>query len=257
MPATIKLVQLNIERSKHIDLIIPFLKTQNPDVITFQELMERDLPRLKQELGMEYSFAPMTIQDGGVQGVGIFSKTGFVTESVEQYGGVFSGEIPTYIHDENDRDLSYNTSRFTLLTCEIQKDDQVFRVATTHFPVSVGGKTSDFQLKDLHNLLPLLEKKGELVMAGDLNAPRGGEIFSAIAGKYKDNIPQDCVMSLDVSLHRAGREKLENNAKEIGMKGFMVDGIFSTPGYEVSNVGIHFGLSDHCAFTAEISKARK
>ncbi len=257
MPATLTLVQLNIESSKHLEAILPFLKAQSPDLITLQELMEPDVATFEKELGMLSMFVPMAVQNGAPQGVGIFSKTTFISSHISQYGGIFTDEIPVYIHDETDRSRSYNTSKFVLLTAEVEKDGDIFKIATTHFPVSVGGKTSDFQRQDLARLLPLLEKEGELVLAGDFNAPRGGEIFSAIAGKYKDNIPLECVMSLDVNLHRAGRERLENNAKEIGMKGFMVDGIFSTPGYEVSNVEMHSGLSDHLAFTADISKARR
>jgi endonuclease/exonuclease/phosphatase family metal-dependent hydrolase len=257
MSATLKLIQINIESSKHLEKIIPFLKAQNPDVITLQELMEEDLKKFEEELGMVSLFTPQAIQNGGPQGVGILSKTPFVNSRITQYGGVFTNEIPVYIHNETDRLASYNTSKFMLLVAEVEKDGEVFKIATTHFPVSVGGKTSDFQRQDLVRLLPLLEQEGELVLAGDFNAPRGGEIFSALASKYADNIPPEYIWSIDRHMHRAGPMKLEADAQAAGFEGFMVDGIFSTPGYSVSNIEIHPGISDHCGFSAEISKARK
>jgi hypothetical protein len=37
----------------------------------------------------------------------------------------------------------------------------------------------------------------------------------------------------------------------------MVDGVFSTPEYSVSNVSLNFGVSDHAAIVADIVKIRK
>ena len=48
--------------------------------------------------------------------------------------------------------------------------------------------------------------------------------------------------SLDPVLHRAGPLQL------------MVDGVFSTDDYSVSEVTLHQGVSDHCAITCTIGK---
>jgi len=81
---------------------------------------------------------------------------------------------------------------------------------------------------------------GETVLTGDFNAPRGREIFSHIASVFKDNVPDHVSVSLDPLHHRAGALP------------YMVDGIFSTPGYRVTEVEQHFGLSDHTAFSATV-----
>jgi|GEM_PF-5115909 hypothetical protein len=39
----IRFVSLNIERSKHLDLVIPFLQAQNADVVCLQELMDKKM----------------------------------------------------------------------------------------------------------------------------------------------------------------------------------------------------------------------
>ncbi len=88
----------------------------------------------------------------------------------------------------------------------------------------------------------LLDAEEGFVLCGDFNAPRGGEIFSELAARYRDNIPAQYTTSIDASLHRAGDLQL------------MVDGIFTTPEYQASSVLLHSGVSDHYAVTADITK---
>jgi len=40
---SIKIISLNIERSKHIDRILPFLVREQPDVFCVQELCKKDI----------------------------------------------------------------------------------------------------------------------------------------------------------------------------------------------------------------------
>jgi endonuclease/exonuclease/phosphatase family metal-dependent hydrolase len=99
----------------------------------------------------------------------------------------------------------------------------------------------DFQRGACDRLLELLDDRS-LVLCGDFNAPRGKEIFSRLAAHWTDHVPLAHTTSLDPVLHRAGALQL------------MVDGIFSTPDYDVSGVRLHQGVSDHCAITARIGK---
>ena len=78
-------------------------------------------------------------------------------------------------------------------------------------------------------------------ICGDFNAPRGRPTWDAIAAKYKDNIPEHYKSSID-AMHRAGALP------------YLVDGIFTTPGYRADNVELHEGISDHKAITATITK---
>jgi len=91
-------------------------------------------------------------------------------------------------------------------------------------------------------LCAVLETLGDFVLAGDFNAPRGKEIFSLLAERYTDNIPQKYTSSIDGTLHKAGPLP------------YMIDGIFSTPLYEVVDVEMVCGVSDHCAFKAFVTK---
>ncbi len=47
-----KLISLNIELNRHHELVLPFLKSQNADVVCLQELLEEDFEMYKRELGM-------------------------------------------------------------------------------------------------------------------------------------------------------------------------------------------------------------
>ncbi len=240
MSASIKIAQINIEGSKHLERVIPFLKEQKPDVVCLQELKGQDVARFETELDMKCFFSPMHRGAAGVNGNAILSRLPMGNQHAEQYGGNFEKELQEYVH--GNRLAGYHSSKFLLAIADIEKDGELFRVGTTHFPVTDHGEASDYQRKDMATMLELLAKEGEFVVTGDFNAPRGGEIFATLAEKYKDNVPLTITTSIDGSLHRAGQLP------------HMVDGVFSTPGYAVSNVVGHTGLSDHWGFTATISK---
>jgi len=243
MAYALKLISLNIEGSRHLELVLPFLKRQMPDVATLQEVNERDVPRVSQALGgADYYFIPMSrlLRDGtfSVFGVGIFSRVRMAGENACYYDGN-SASIPDSDFAKTD---TYNNNNRVLAICDIEKGGATFRISTTHFTWSKDGQPSDPQKTDMRKLLAILESSGEFVLTGDFNAPRGGEVFSMLADKYKDNVPSHYTTSIDGNLHRAGQLNL------------MVDGIFSTPGYEVSNVQMVSGLSDHGALVATVSK---
>lgn len=250
MDATLKLVHINIERSKHLSLVFPFLKSEQPDVVCIIELMERDFARFEEELGMKGIYSPMALHPAedneGVTGSAVFSKYPLQNTSVEYYH--HSAE-PLLHHIPGHPDTIANA----LITAEVEKDSIVYRIATTHFIWSTQGEVTDLQRECLEKMLPMLEQKGELVLTGDFNAPRGGEIFAALASKFKDNVPAEYVSSLDPAIHRAGA-RLAEDAKAMGIPGYMVDGIFSTPSFTISNVKLVAGVSDHCSIVANVSK---
>ncbi len=245
---SLSLVSLNIERSKHLGVILPFLKSLNPDILCLQELMEYDVPVVETELEMGYSYTPLTEHEAegnaGRMGIGIFSRLPISERTVHYYRGG-AEHVPTHIsmegkvtEEEKGRSVSGAVALATIM-----KNDEPFRVATVHFTWTANGNASDLQRADMRSLLRILdEKEKDFVLCGDFNAPRGGEIFSMLTKHYKDNVPLHYTTSIDHLLHRAGPLQL------------MVDGLFSTPGYAVGEVTLRSGLSDHCALMAVISK---
>ena len=244
MSTSLRLVSPNVERSKHLDRIIPFLERIKPDVVCMQELMEPDVPTIAKALGAVSSlYAPMALHDmNGAEapmGVGIFSKIPFELSEIKQYAG-YSG--PLLWHDTTDAESRYNSTAWILALGKIRKDDKLFTIGTTHFVWAAEGGTNELQKSAIKDLMELLDAEKEFVFCGDLNAPRGGEIFSLLASRYKDNVPEHYTASIDGSLHKAGALP------------YMVDGLFSTPGYSVTDFEMVEGVSDHKALVATVSK---
>jgi endonuclease/exonuclease/phosphatase family metal-dependent hydrolase len=246
MPS-LKLISLNIERSKHLDRIIPFLREQKADVVCLQELLERDIPRLEEIIGpcRVYGiggYHPADAPEIGdlVGGHGIFTALPIGATGVAYYAGS--------LERARSRQSNAVLDDIAVTSCDIEKDEAVFRVATTHFTWTPDGSASDKQRRDMKELLRVLGGMGQFVLTGDFNAPRfrngqPGEIFGKLAETYKDNIPPEYTTSIDGTLHRAGQLP------------YMVDGLFSTSGYTVSDVTLVDGLSDHMAVVATISKS--
>lgn len=248
---SLRLVSVNIERSKHLELVLPFLVQQNPDVVCLQELCEQDVARFEEALGMQAFFAPMMRNDqDGIkkkEGLGIFART--LRDSRARYYVGAPGTVPDV--DNSSEQSKYATQHHLLALCDIEKDGEAFTIATTHFPWTPDGSASDFQREAMVNMLALLSEEKEFVLCGDFNAPRGGEIFAELAETYKDNVPPQYKTSLDLSLHRAAQTQPEQISNK------MVDGLFSTPGYRVCNVEMICGVSDHCGLVADVDKAKR
>ncbi|KND47067.1 MAG: hypothetical protein AB199_01400 [Parcubacteria bacterium C7867-004] len=247
-------VHLNIERDRHLDRIGPFLKERMPDVVCLQELLLEDVPHLESLLGARCFFVPMMYVQhprGRVtEGVGIFSRFPIAATSEHWIGGK-EGELVDYIDTVPEEKLL--TQRYVIAIVDIEKDGETYRIATTHFPVTVGGSESDIQNGVLDRFLEVTATLEEFVVTGDFNAPRGGPAFSRLCERYTDNVPSAYMMSLDLTLHRAGA-KLPADIAKLGLPGLMVDGVFSTVGYRVVDVEMICGVSDHCALVGSIEK---
>ncbi len=251
----LKLASVNIERSKHLDRVAQFVAREKPEVLCIQELMQKDAEKIRgMGLFASESFVPMCRltkeHPGEVMGLGIFTRQAAKGFSHGYYVG----------DDRNVPDVDPLTpsseENRAVLVCDIERDGATYRVATTHFTWTPNGKPNEKQRHELVSLFSLLDTLGEFVLTGDFNAPRGGEIFSSIADRYKDNVPAQYGWSLDLNLHRARGGSIERDAKEAGLPGLMVDGLFSTSAYDVKNVTLQDGVSDHMAIVADISKAQ-
>ena len=250
MSASLKLVCLNIEKDRHLDRIIPFLSEQMPDVFCAQEVYESSIPVTRSALaGASCFFTPMTRRGREtppqVQGIGVFSRLPISTKQALYYKGPAD-----HLPESDQADSStYNNDNRMIAWCDVEKEGTIFKICTTHFTWSEHGEATDKQLHDMRELLKVLSSLDEFVLCGDFNVPRGGELFGMLAERYTDNVPLHYETSLDLELHRAA--KLRRH--EIAIK--MIDGIFSTPAYTVSDVEMISGVSDHKALVATISHA--
>ncbi len=241
----LKLISLNIEGDNHYDKIFPFFKKENPDVICLQEMWEVDIPMFEEKLGMKgthISMASITqpnpyrLAQKGNWGIALFTKLPVTTSAV-----LYKGEpntVPDFVIGEPN-----SVNRYVLFA-DVEKDGQVYHLAMTHFTWADDGGTNEDQQKDIHTLFSVLDSHFELILTGDFNSPRGGEIFSLLAEKFTDNIPQDVQTTIDNDLHRVGDT----------LRPLVVDHLFTTPQYSAHDVRVVSGVSDHMAIVAEIEK---
>lgn len=249
--SSLSLVSVNIERSKHLQRVKPFLESARADVVCMQELMEYDVPFFEELLGTECHFAPETRHPAEgrpcIMGNGIFSQLPVAAYAERYYHG---SREEMHDFDFTNTDTKEKTEARVASFIDVEKDGTPFRIITTHFTWTPRGGADDYQRRDVKLLLDILAQAGEFVLTGDFNAPRmhegkPGEIFAAIAAAYKDNIPSNYETSIDPQYHRAPFDEIKDK---------MVDGLFTTPSYVASDVALHNGVSDHCGVTATISR---
>ena len=245
----IRLISINIEHSRHLDRVLPFLEHERVDVVCVHELMERDITALESLLGASCIFAPVAKHvrnETGIMGCGIFSRLPVTAHDIKHY---IEPKEPLPDFDETTTATKHASRNGPLIIADVEASDGRYRIATTHFTWTPHGDADDFQREDVSKLLDILRTLGSFVVCGDFNAPRGGEIFSQLAGQYTDNIPKEYATSIDVNLHRAGTARPEELADK------MVDGLFTTPNYLASDVRLQFDVSDHAAIVATIQRS--
>ncbi|HET8581499.1 MAG TPA: endonuclease/exonuclease/phosphatase family protein [Candidatus Paceibacterota bacterium] len=241
----LSLISLNIERDRHLPAVEALLQETAPDVACLQEVFEADLPALAKAAEGEALFVPRIRYPSprGLmpEGLAIISRRGLSDQASACYAGE-KAAIPIAAIDgsveEKQRD-----QRYSIASCLVEKDGASYRIVTTHFPWTPDGEADAFQRDALAGLFSVLEPLGEFVLTGDFNAPRGKEIFSAIAERYADAVPPAYGSSIDGRIHRAGPIP------------YMVDGLFSTQDYRISDVVMRCGVSDHCALAGAIERA--
>jgi endonuclease/exonuclease/phosphatase family metal-dependent hydrolase len=239
-----KLISLNLEGKRHLDVALPFLETQSADIICLMEAPE-DIQLWLVERGYFVTFAPMVnrTQDGlqFADGVLLASKQEHIPEVFYYYRP--TAEITQY--DKNNK-------RGTIAHAVIFASIGNFNLATTHFTWNPIGETADQnQTTDLTTLFEYLHAKPPHILCGDFNIPRHYNVlYEGIIKQYTDTIPASYNSSLDANHHRSGKnpdlQKLFDH--------FMVDYLFTQSPYEVSDVRLQFDVSDHAAVVAEVTR---
>lgn len=239
-PTSLKIISLNIEHDQNIDRVLPFLIEQQADVILLQEMSDKYIGRFEEALGMKSVFSVQCyLLNPGREKfkLGVITLSALpITKSYNLYYRGNDADLVTITPGNPEKQAR------SLLITEVVKNGQSYCIGNTHFTWSPGGQANANQRQDITRLLQSLSNIPEFVLCGDFNAPRGREIFDTIALKYKDNIPAEITSTIDKNLHKAGDLNI------------VVDGLFTTPIYQVTHVKIIDGLSDHCAILATISK---
>lgn len=240
----LSVVCLNIQGNENLIPVSGFLKSQECDAVLAQEVFKKGARYLGQVLRMNYVFAPTCVRaddfkngDLDEWGVAIFSPYPIVNSRVEYYGGN-SNDLPLLTLGPKGEPLVTAARVFVGGTIE------EFNVGTTHGAWTTEGSASDQQREDSEKLLRQLEATQNIFIAGDFNAPRGGEIHSGLVtrGGFRYWIPNSVTTTIDGQRHRAGKLEL------------VVDHAFTRGGYTVEQLEVIDGKSDHLAIKARVHK---
>lgn len=236
---TLSLATCNIEGDKHVPTVRDFMSEYQPYIFCLQEAPQSAVANLSSELGYSFVFQPTTelkkafypvLKSDLTLGVAILSLGQLTNSGHYTYRG-HPDLVPIYTPGQpNSANREYLFARHGK-----------FMFSTTHFTWTKNGQPNAEQIHDLPLFLTQVNSLGEQVLAGDFNAPRPNEIYHGLTQNLTDNVPPDYFSTLDTPLHRH---------PELN---WVVDYIFSTPGYLVSDVQAITGVSDHKVLLANVS----
>ncbi len=237
----LKLVSLNIEGEKHLDICLPFIVAQQSDVVCLQEVFGVDVEHIAECLGMEYHFVPTmhiassnkyNIAPRGDWGAALFTKLPHEPFGQHYYKG--TGTIPEFVEP--------NSGDRVLLSVEVTKNEQRYVVATTHFTWSGNGRVHQDQREDFERLQQVVSTLPPHVLCGDFNSPRGGEMYTRFLQLYQDGLPSTVTTTIDGSLHYAGALEL------------VVDTVFFQAPLVATVTTVVEGVSDHKGLVATVTQ---
>jgi endonuclease/exonuclease/phosphatase family metal-dependent hydrolase len=241
-----KLITLNVEGNRHLDRIVPFLEHEQPQVLSLQEVFEKDARYIADHLGMTVTFSAMALdtydcRSEALEPIGIAILT--INEPVSTHVAHYKNATSPVVSYAEGKD------RHSLLWVEVGYKGSVYVVCTTHIMVTPDGLPTDEQRTDMTHLLKILDIIPEIILCGDFNIPRGiNELYDQFATRYTDNIPKEVRSTIDINFHRAG----DDPDARTHLVRYVVDYVFTTSGYQTTDVRIASGVSDHCAVAVEL-----
>lgn len=241
-----KIISINIEQDKHLQRVREFLLRERADVVVLLEASESDLDFLLSEYPQRLFLPNFRFQDGRQIGVAMASKVEMTSKERFYCDGDLS-KVPLH---------GLGTHRPAVVGATFEG----VQIYATHFTWTPDMSETEAQHQHLDYLLARLAGK-QMVLCGDFNIPRGNEAYAKLAKCYKDNIPSEVVTTIDPLLHRANLAKIPPSPIATdghgGILRVVVDYIWSTPKYTVSQVRVVSGVSDHCGLVGEISLVNK
>lgn len=220
-----------------------------------QEVFEPDFDSLKDRYGMHGAFAASSLRtfaDGGEErgealhkwGIAILTSDPIVFAQEMTYSDTGKNDLQVF-HEwrEGDGDL-HDWEERRLLHVTTKRGSQRWDFVTTKFTWPPKVTTTQVQREDFKRMTDHLDTLTQgFVLGIDLNSKRGGELHTALAQKYRANVPLSVETTLDTELHPASSR---------GVK-VVVDEIFTTPEYDAKVETVE-RLSDHRGLVASLRR---
>jgi len=236
-----------MEGMRHIDRVMDLIATNSPDCICLTEA-PLSMTDILFRNGYFVTFAPMSYDNPVApdETLGILFASKLLATTTTHY---YTSEYKT--PRKNDKHDAHSKS-YPLICATLEVANVVYTLVSVHLYDTWNGEADAEQTKSVTSLLKYLNLLPPHILCGDFNMPRGyNSNYAEFTKTYTDTIPQSYITSLDRTLHRAGN-RTDLNAPIFDI--YMVDYIFSQPPYSVSDVRLEFGVSDHAAVLAQISK---
>lgn len=236
----LKLLTLNIENRRHVERVRATLVDHRPDIACLQEVIESDCAYLASSAGYSVQYA----LSGHVRdtppgpernwGVAVLTRVPVLRQTLNYYADDPRIRI---LREPND-------PRRALVVTELEHEGRSYRIITTHFTWTPNATITDEQRADFARVKDLLSNYPDYVLCGDFNAPRGREMFGKFVDELAliDHLPASVHTTLDARHHRAGALEL------------VVDTVFSTEHYRVTDVRVLEGISDHKGILATVER---
>jgi endonuclease/exonuclease/phosphatase family metal-dependent hydrolase len=235
--SSLKLGCLNIEKYRHIERVIPALCESDLDVVCMQEVPKDMVGRIADALHASAYFLPLwrvwreEFKEERIFGLAVFVRNGTATQYDDFFYHIAS---PTDQPWPQNRILQYIT---------VEKDGVPYHIGNTHFTWTPDALPSIEQYRDINALLSVFDThipNNDLILCGDFNAPRGGPIWGKLSERLRDSIPPFVITTIDQEYHRAAPLYL------------VVDGMFASAHYTVSDVEVTGGMSDHMLIAGKV-----
>jgi endonuclease/exonuclease/phosphatase family metal-dependent hydrolase len=240
---SLKLLTLNIQGDRHLDRVRDAIALHLPDIVCLQEVFEVDCATLAAVGQYNVKYVVGTYMDAannarfapkGSWGLAVLSKLPVQRQVIISYA-----DDPTIriFRQPND-------PRRVVIVTELAHQSRSYRIVTTHFTWSPDGHITDEQRADFVRLKQVMKHYPDYVLCGDFNAPRGREMFAKFTDELSliDHLPADITTTIDAQYHYASSLEL------------VVDTIFSTLDYHVTDIQLLAGLSDHKGILAMVEK---
>ncbi len=245
----LKIITLNIETSKHYATVLPFLDKEDTDIVCLQEVPESFAVELNKR-GYLIVYAPMLLKNinNTITNVGIMIASKYpLTHKVVYY---HQNEASVTLHNSGD---SVETLSLPYIFASIEIDGIPFSIATTHMIDTDDGREDQIQIQITEKFLSLINKENAHILCGDFNMPRGfNALYNEMLKYYTDTVPAHYKSSLDKNIHRLGSS---TNLNAPMFESYMIDYVFTQPPYVASDVRLQFGVSDHAAVIATLTKS--
>lgn len=175
----LKVLSWNIWLDGDLDGIVEFIRAADADIIGLQEVIperEPDILKSIEGLGYHSAFDSVTElrKDGKKMGNAIFSRNEIKSSQ-------------THILYETDNRLSSEVERRLALQADIQVNDTILHVFSTHL-AHTHQKQSNIQDLQVENLIKLLPAE-KTIVTGDFNATPVSGVIQRMRGVLNDSDP--------------------------------------------------------------------